>query len=174
MDTHVSTHMSARASAQVELPTRLATRALAGRVARRLVPGDLVLLEGELGAGKTFFARALLRALGVPAARAITSPTFILVNEYEATRGPVLHADLYRLRESAGEAGEALAQEAAALGLRERRGEGAVVLVEWSRGAEEVLGPAARLRVALSITGAHARQATLTGDLAAALGDERQ
>ncbi|MBL0195377.1 MAG: tRNA (adenosine(37)-N6)-threonylcarbamoyltransferase complex ATPase subunit type 1 TsaE [Myxococcales bacterium] len=166
--------MSARASAQVELPTRLATRALAGRVARRLVPGDLVLLEGELGAGKTFFARALLRALGVPAARAITSPTFILVNEYEATRGPVLHADLYRLRESAGEAGEALAQEAAALGLRERRGEGAVVLVEWSRGAEEVLGPAARLRVALSITGAHARQATLTGDLAAALGDERQ
>jgi tRNA threonylcarbamoyladenosine biosynthesis protein TsaE len=158
--------MSARASAQVELPTRLATRALAGRVARRLVPGDLVLLEGELGAGKTFFARALLRA--------ITSPTFILVNEYEATRGPVLHADLYRLRESAGEAGEALAQEAAALGLRERRGEGAVVLVEWSRGAEEVLGPAARLRVALSITGAHARQATLTGDLAAALGDERQ
>lgn len=163
MDTHTSTH--------VELPTRLATRALAGRVARRLVPGDLVLLDGELGAGKTFFARALLRALGVPGARAVTSPTFILVNEYEATRGPVLHADLYRLRESAGAAGEGLAREAAALGLRERRGEGAVVLVEWSGGAEEVLGPA-RLRVALAITGPHARRATLTGDLATALAAE--
>lgn len=164
MDTHTSTH--------VELPTRLATRALAGRVARRLVPGDLVLLDGDLGAGKTFFVRALLRAFGVPSARAVTSPTFVLVNEYEATRGPVLHADLYRLRESAGAAGGGLAREAAALGLRERRGEGAVVLVEWSSGAEEVLGPAARLRVALAITGVHARRATLTGDLAAALGAE--
>lgn len=166
MDTHTSTHT------QLPLPTRLATRALAGRVASQLAPGELVLLDGELGAGKTFFARALLRALGVPAERAVTSPTFILVNEYDTRRGLVLHADLYRLRESAGEAGAAFARQAAALGLRERRGDGALVLVEWSEGAAEVLGPAARLRIALSITGPHSRLATLTGELAAALGAE--
>ncbi len=150
----------------IALATRRATKALAERVAARLGPGDLLLLDGELGAGKTFFARAMLRALGVPSEVAVTSPTFVLVNEYATARGQLLHADLYRLRESARSAGGGLAREVSGLGLRERRGEGAIVLVEWSEGAEDALGPDARLRVALSIGGPSRRIAALRGVLA--------
>lgn len=90
-------------------------------MAPKLLAGDLVLLKGDLGAGKTFFARALCRALGVPASTAVTSPTFTLVHEHEA-RLPVFHADAYRLAD---------ASELAALGLREARAGGALLLVEW-------------------------------------------
>jgi tRNA threonylcarbamoyladenosine biosynthesis protein TsaE len=114
----------------VPLPTRRATVRLARALAAALAPGDLVILGGELGAGKTFFTRALCRALGLPASTRVTSPTFTLVHEHEA-RLPVAHADLYRLDDP---------DELAELGLRERRGEGAALVVEWGAPFEAALG----------------------------------
>lgn len=114
----------------IPLRTRRATIHLAERLAPALSPGDLVVLEGDLGAGKTFFARALCRALGVPASIPVTSPTFTLVHEYDG-RIAIRHADLYRLQSP---------EELAPLGLREQRAEGALLLVEWGTPYIDALG----------------------------------
>jgi tRNA threonylcarbamoyl adenosine modification protein YjeE len=119
---------------EVSLPTRRATRTLARELATRLTPGALVLLSGDLGAGKTFLVRAILRHMGVEEREPVPSPTFTLVQEYATTLGTVLHADLYRLRESNP------ANELPRLGLLERRREGAIVFVEWGEGYEAFLG----------------------------------
>jgi tRNA threonylcarbamoyladenosine biosynthesis protein TsaE len=148
------------------LRTRRDTIALARRVAQALDPGDLVLLSGGLGAGKTFFARAVARALGVPEREAFQSPTFALVHEYETARGPLLHADLYRLLDAPAK----LEAELARLGLRERRGEGAIVLVEWGEGAAAWLGAPPSLVLRLEHRGDTAREATLEGPVAARAG----
>lgn len=113
----------------LRLATRRATLRLAAALAPLLAPGDVVWLEGELGAGKTFFARGLLRGLGVPAAVPVTSPTFALVHEHEG-RAPIRHLDLYRLGE-AGELDE--------LGIDEALEE-AIVIVEWGRRFRAALG----------------------------------
>jgi tRNA threonylcarbamoyladenosine biosynthesis protein TsaE len=136
------------------LRTRRDTRRLGAAIAGVLVPGDLAMLSGDLGAGKTFLARAIARALG--AVGAITSPTFALVHEYATARGPLLHADLYRLR------GERLVDEVARLGLRDRRTEGAILLVEWGEDAAASLGEAA-LAVSLVVEGDGSRRAALSG-----------
>jgi tRNA threonylcarbamoyladenosine biosynthesis protein TsaE len=70
-------------------------------LAAELAPGDVVLVSGELGAGKTTFVRGALRALGVR--EPVTSPTFVLGHLYEGARGPLAHLDLYRLGGLAGE-----------------------------------------------------------------------
>jgi tRNA threonylcarbamoyladenosine biosynthesis protein TsaE len=126
-------------------------------------PGDLVLLSGDLGAGKTFLARAIARGLG--ATEAVTSPTFTLVREIETPRGLLLHADLYRLH------GESLDAETRRLGLRERRGEGAFLLVEWGDEALDALGGDPALVVSLALAGEHAREARLSGPSAARVVD---
>lgn len=115
---------------RLALPTRRATTDFAGALASQLEAGDLVVLGGDLGAGKTFFARAVLRALGVPREVRVTSPTFTLVHEYDAKLF-TLHADLYRLKEE---------REVIDLGLRERRKEGALLMVEWGEPFVDVLG----------------------------------
>ena len=139
--------------ARIDLTNRRATIRLARRLAPLLSSSDLVVLSGDLGTGKTFFARALCRALGVPPGAQVTSPTFTLVHEY-AARLPIVHADAYRIRDE----GELLA-----LGIREARGEGAVVLLEWGEPYLEVLGGDALL-VTFEHTGSEAgRQATLRG-----------
>ncbi|HMJ52918.1 MAG TPA: tRNA (adenosine(37)-N6)-threonylcarbamoyltransferase complex ATPase subunit type 1 TsaE [Polyangiaceae bacterium] len=138
------------------LPTRRSTIRLARRLAPHLGPSDLVVLSGDLGTGKTFFVRALCRALGVPSEVEVTSPTFTLVHELTA-RFPIVHADAYRLKDEA---------ELLALGLREARSEGALLLLEWGTPYVDVLGgdalviafeharsPSAR-RVTLSARGA--------------------
>lgn len=146
------------------LATRRDTTRLGLRIAEILEPGDLVLLDGDLGAGKTFLARAVARGLGVPSRVAIASPTFTLVQEYETERGTLLHADLYRLRD-AGSAAKT-AEEIRRLGLAERREEGAVLLVEWAEGFVHELGGDAALRVSLRVSGG-GRVATLEGPKAA-------
>jgi len=115
---------------KVPLRTRRATIRLAQTIAPAVVAGDLLVLKGDLGAGKTFFARALCRALGVPSNTRVTSPTFTLVHEYEA-RLPIHHADAYRLAD---------ASELAALGLREARAAGALLIVEWGEPHVAALG----------------------------------
>lgn len=131
------------------LPDLDATARLGAAVAGRLAPGDAVALWGDLGAGKTTLARAILKALGV--AGEVPSPTFTIVQAYETPRLTVSHYDLYRIRQ---------ARELDELGLEDALAEGAA-LVEWPERAPERLPPDA-LHVRLSqVDGA--RQARLTG-----------
>jgi tRNA threonylcarbamoyladenosine biosynthesis protein TsaE len=111
-----------------------ATRAVAATLAARCVPGDVLLLSGDLGAGKTTFAQGFGRAVGVD--EPVTSPTFTLVRQYEVPVGPtgvrtLLHADVYRLDHLG---------EIADLGLGQLVEDGGVALVEWGEAAEPVLG----------------------------------
>lgn len=114
---------------QVALPTRRSTLKFATRIAKLLSVGDLLILSGALGTGKTFFTRGVARALGLPHSLAVTSPTFALVQELETTP-PIVHADLYRLN-----APEQLDH----LGLGERRND-AALFVEWGEAFAAALG----------------------------------
>jgi tRNA threonylcarbamoyladenosine biosynthesis protein TsaE len=129
-----------RSARRFELPTRRATKRLARAIASAVGPGDLVILSGPLGSGKTFLARAICRWLGLAATTRVTSPTFTLVHEFWA-RLPIVHADFHRLRS---------AREAAELGLDALRDDGRLVLVEWGEPYVEVLGGDALL-VRLSV-----------------------
>lgn len=113
------------------LPSKAATARLAAELAPLLAGGDLLLLDGPLGAGKTFFTRALARALGLPQSTRVTSPTFTLVHEY-ATEPPLVHADLYRLNDDHRGVFE--------LGLVGQRDDGALLVVEWGLPFQRVLG----------------------------------
>jgi tRNA threonylcarbamoyladenosine biosynthesis protein TsaE len=97
------------------------TAAVGRELAVTLSAGDVVLLYGDLGAGKTAFVRGLAEGLGVPAAD-VSSPTFTLVQEYRGGRVPLLHVDLYRLDDS---------REIDDLGLDEIAA-GAVLTIEWA------------------------------------------
>lgn len=114
------------------------TAALAGRLAAVLEAGDVVLLEGDLGAGKTTFTQGLARALGVD--QAVTSPTFTLVNVHPTAAGfDLVHADVYRLERLS---------EVVDLALPEMLEDGAVVVVEWGdRAAGALPGPSLRVRI---------------------------
>jgi tRNA threonylcarbamoyladenosine biosynthesis protein TsaE len=113
------------------LPNKGATRQLAADLAPLLAGGDLLLLDGPLGAGKTFFTRALAHALGLVAEARVTSPTFTLVHEYE-TEPKLVHADLYRLSDDERGVFE--------LGLLPARDDGALLVVEWGLPFEKLLG----------------------------------
>jgi tRNA threonylcarbamoyladenosine biosynthesis protein TsaE len=124
------------------------TRALAGRLAELCRPGDVVLLVGGLGAGKTTFAQGFARALGVVGP--VTSPTFTLVRQYPChgtAISTLLHADVYRL--------DSLA-EVADLGLAELVEDEAVAVVEWGDAAAPVLGDSAVV-VSFELEGSSAR-----------------
>lgn len=142
---------------ELALPNKAATTRLASELAPLLAEGDLLLLDGTLGAGKTFFARALAKSLGVPPDVRVTSPTFTLVHEYE-TEPRLVHADLYRLLED-----ERAVRE---LGLLPLRDDGALLVVEWGSSFERLLGGDALVlslardprKVAISATGPRSGQ----------------
>jgi N-acetylmuramate 1-kinase len=139
----------------VLLPNEPATRRLAIDIASILKPGDLVTLSGDLGAGKTAFARALIRHLAADDTLDVPSPTFTLVQTYALPRFAVVHADLYRV----GHPGEL-----AELGVDDDAGN-SVVLLEWPDRAGDVLPPD-RLDIALTLVaqgGPNQRHAELTG-----------
>jgi len=97
------------------------TQAFGRRLAQSLSPPCLVLLEGELGSGKTTLAKGLVAGLGVARQEEVTSPTFTLVHEYGGS-DKVYHIDLYRIETP---------HELASLGLEDFLSERAIVLVEW-------------------------------------------
>jgi tRNA threonylcarbamoyl adenosine modification protein YjeE len=146
--------MGDAAARSFALPDLDATRALARRLAAVLEPGSVVLLEGDLGAGKSELARAVIRALAgadIP----VPSPTFTLVQTYELPALEISHSDLYRLAD---------ASEVVELGLDEcwRRG---ALLVEWPDRAPW-LWPEERLTVdleAVPAAGPGVRRAHLSG-----------
>ena len=143
------------ASFTVTLPDEEATWRFATDFAGALEPGDLVTLSGDLGAGKTTFARALIRHLAGDDAIEVPSPTFTFVQNYELPRFTLVHADLYRVRS---------ATELAELGFDDVP-DGAVVLMEWPDRAAGAL-PADRLDIAFTLVpGAepNVRQARYTG-----------
>lgn len=106
------------------------TRALAAALAEALRPRDLVVLTGEMGAGKTAFTQGLGRALGIEGR--ITSPTFTIAQTYEGGRIRLHHVDVYRLNHL---------HEALDVGLAEMLDEDAVVVIEWGDAVRAVLPP---------------------------------
>ena len=131
------------------LPDLAATQKLGARIAALLAPGDTVALAGDLGAGKTTLARAILASLGV--AENVPSPTFTLVQNYETAKLNISHYDLYRLKSP---------REMDELGLEEALELGAA-LIEWPERAETRL-PQDRLMVELSAQD-DGRRAALSG-----------
>lgn len=126
---------------RVPLPDLAATHALARRLAGLARPGDTIALSGDLGAGKTEWARAFVRArLGRPDEE-VPSPTFTLVQIYGDGDGEIWHADLYRLTHP---------DEALELGLEDALGH-ALVVLEWPERIARLL-PRDRLDIAFTLT----------------------
>ena len=122
-----------------------ATRALGAALARAAAAGDVVALTGDLGAGKTQFAKGFGAGLGI--SDTINSPSFVLMSEY-AGRLRLFHIDLYRLAD---------ARDAIAGGLHDERQEDGVTLIEWAERLGDVL-PADRLDIEIAGSGDEPRQ----------------
>lgn len=129
-----------------------ATAALAARLAATLLGGATVALHGDLGAGKTVFARGLARGLGVR--EPVTSPTFTIVQEYAGTALKLYHLDLYRLDGAAA---------ALAFGIEDfLQDPGAVTVIEWAERIAALLPPDT-VHVTLAHAGLNARLVTIGG-----------
>jgi tRNA threonylcarbamoyladenosine biosynthesis protein TsaE len=122
---------------RIETASAAETEALGARIAERLGPGDVVVLAGEVGAGKTTLIRGACRALGV--SEPVTSPTFTIGQRYGGGRVPVSHLDLYRLADLEGE-DPAL--------LDDYLRPDSVAFVEWPAAGAERLAPTLSVRLA--------------------------
>ena len=121
------------------------TRAIAASLAADLRPGDVLLLSGDLGAGKTAFVRGLAEGLGIDP-EDVTSPTFTLVHEYRGGQLPLIHVDLYRLDQA----------ELDEIGLDQDLAAKGVTAVEWS---ERLTRPVrGAIRVAIADAGGDSRR----------------
>jgi tRNA threonylcarbamoyladenosine biosynthesis protein TsaE len=129
-----------------------ATHALGYRLGSLLFRGAVVALVGPLGAGKTQLVRAIAEGLGIPNSRVVTSPTFVLIQEYDA-RLPIYHFDAYRLRSPA---------EFYDLGADEYLQGNGVCLIEWADRVDSLL-PDEHLRITIEVTGESSRRFTLDG-----------
>jgi tRNA threonylcarbamoyladenosine biosynthesis protein TsaE len=138
------------ASGAVVTATEAETEAVGERLAAALAPGNVVLLHGQLGAGKTAFVRGLARGLGA-AADEVSSPTFTLIQEYRGGRLPLFHVDLYRLEP----------RELGDLGLDELISGEAVVAIEWAERWPD--RPADAIDVRIEDAGADRRTIAITG-----------
>ena len=121
----------------IDLPDEAATAAFAARIARLARPGDVIALNGALGAGKTSFARAFIHARG--GAGEVPSPTFTLVQVYELEPAAIWHFDGYRLRDP---------EEAWELGIEDAFRDG-IALIEWPERFGPLV-PARRLEITLA------------------------
>jgi tRNA threonylcarbamoyladenosine biosynthesis protein TsaE len=128
------------------------TERLGAALADILQPGTVVGLVGTLGAGKTRLVQAVATALGVPAG-AVTSPTFVLVNEYRGGHTPVYHFDTYRLKDE---------DEFLELGPEEYFESDGITFVEWADRVEHLL-PEDWLEIVLEVTGETQRRVTIVG-----------
>ncbi len=122
------------------------TRALGERIAGQLQPGDVLLLEGDLGAGKSELTRGIARGLGVT--ETVTSPSFTILNVYESGRCPLYHFDWYRL-ESADELYE--------LGMDEYLGGDGIAVIEWPGQCPDAV-PENAMRIRLEAAGKNERK----------------
>jgi tRNA threonylcarbamoyladenosine biosynthesis protein TsaE len=128
------------------------TEAFGRRLASLLFPGAIVALVGPLGAGKTHLVRAIAEGLGITDSRAVSSPTFVLIQEYDA-RWPIYHFDAYRLTNAA---------DFADLGVHEYFAGDGVCLIEWADRVAPCL-PAEHLHVRIRITGQTSRRFDVQG-----------
>jgi tRNA threonylcarbamoyladenosine biosynthesis protein TsaE len=126
------------------------TEAIAGELAARLGGGECIALYGELGAGKTQFVRGLARALGAEA-RAVSSPTFVLMNIYRGGRLAVFHLDAYRVHG---------VEDFRGIGFEELLDQGGVVVVEWAERITELL-PRQHVDVRITATGEMERKISI-------------
>jgi tRNA threonylcarbamoyladenosine biosynthesis protein TsaE len=125
------------------------TRTIAVKVAGGLTAGSVLLLSGDLGAGKTAFVRGLAEGLGISTDE-VTSPTFTLVHEYRGGRLPLIHVDLYRLDRA----------DLDEIGLDQELAAGGVIAVEW---AERMVRPInGALTVAIKDLGGDGREISIT------------
>lgn len=122
------------------------TRKLGEQLAEKLKAGDVILLEGELGAGKSELARGIARGLGV--AETVTSPSFTILNVYESGRLPLYHFDWYRLES---------AEELFELGMDEYLGGDGIALVEWPGKCPEAI-PEDHLLIRIEADGENTRR----------------
>jgi tRNA threonylcarbamoyladenosine biosynthesis protein TsaE len=136
---------------RLHLPDRDATLAFARTLALDLRQGDVVLLEGDLGAGKSEIARAMIRAM-VGEAIDVPSPTFTLVQRYDTDYCPITHADLYRIGDP---------DELTELGLEEA-GDLGILIVEWPFRAGESFFPPSALVITIADEGDERRCLHLT------------
>ena len=113
------------------------TFAFAGKVSELLKSGDVVTLDGDLGAGKTVFSKGIAKGLGIE--EPVTSPTFIIMQEYEGGRLPLYHFDVYRIEDP---------EELYAIGADEYINGSGVCLIEWASQVEEII-PENALRVTI-------------------------
>lgn len=140
------------AALDLDLPDLDATMRLGAALARALRGGDVVALHGDLGAGKTELARAIIRAASNDPGLIVPSPTFTLVEVYDTSAGSIWHFDLYRI-----EAPDQVRE----LGLEEALA-GGIALIEWPQRLGALL-PAHRLDVTFHLSGGDARRVTLAG-----------
>lgn len=128
------------------------TELLGARLAARLLPGDVIAYQGDLGAGKTAFTRGLARGLGIR--EAVTSPTYTIVNEYPQGRLPLFHFDMYRLRD---------AEELFDLGWEDYLARNGVCAVEWSENVLEALEDPITVAISKDPMDENVRRITITG-----------
>ena len=123
------------------------TRAAGRAFAERLAAGDVVLLSGDLGAGKTAFVKGIAEGLGIDAAD-VTSPTFTLVHEYRGGRLPLIHVDLYRLDRA----------DLDEVGMDSELAETGVIAIEW---AERLVRPVRGTMIRIRDRGANVREVSI-------------